>query len=81
MGNLKHLVRELGGENRFPILTKYLPVVNHGIIPVEFAGQILDELIQLEKGQSIIGMYAYMIEPLKKVIQASVQTGNPVHWS
>lgn len=48
MGAFRHIVSELGGKNKFPILTEYLPTANGGILPSEFAQQTLDELLLLE---------------------------------
>lgn len=52
MGAFRHIVRELGGQDKFPILTEYLPTANGGVLPNEFAQQALDELLRLEKEQS-----------------------------
>lgn len=53
MGAFRHIVSELGGKSKFPILTEYLPTVNGGILPSEYAQQALGELFLLEKEQSI----------------------------
>ncbi len=49
MEAFRHIVGELGGKGKFPILTEYLPTVNGGVLPSEFAQQALDELLLLEK--------------------------------
>jgi hypothetical protein len=49
MGAFRHIVRELGGKAKFPILTEYLPTANGGVLPSEYAQQALDELLLLEK--------------------------------
>jgi len=52
MGAFRQIVRKLGGKNKFPILTKYLPKANGGILPAEFAQQAFDELLLLENEQT-----------------------------
>ena len=52
MGAFRHIVRELGGKDKFPILTEYLPTSNGGVLPSEFAQQALDELLLLEQEQT-----------------------------
>lgn len=45
----REFVQVVGGEKKYPILTKYLPEANGGILPAEFAKQALDELLRLEQ--------------------------------
>lgn len=77
MGSFRHVVNELGGKDRFPILSTYLPTVNGGILAAEFAKQLFGELTELENEQS---GFAYVIEPLKRLAKASMVSGNPIHW-
>jgi len=53
MSSFRHIVRELGGIDKFPILSEYLPTANGGILPSEYAQQAFDELMLLEKEQII----------------------------
>lgn len=53
MGAFRYIVNELGGETKFPILTKYLPTANGGILPSKFAREALEELASLEKEKTI----------------------------
>ncbi|MBN1988035.1 MAG: hypothetical protein JW783_01390 [Bacteroidales bacterium] len=53
MAAFRHIISELGGSNKFPVLTKYLPIINGGALPSEFAQQALDELLLLEKEQTM----------------------------
>ena len=52
MGAFRHIVRELGGKDKYQILTEYLPTANGGVLPGKFAQQALDELLLLEKEQT-----------------------------
>lgn len=49
MAAFKTILHEFGGEMRFPILTKYLPVANGGTLPTDYAEQALRELQDLEQ--------------------------------
>ena len=53
MGAFRYVVNELGGEDKYPILTKYLPTANGGILPNEFAQQALEEITLLENEKTI----------------------------
>lgn len=73
MGAFRHIVSELGGKSKFPILTEYLPTANGGILPSEYAQQALDELFLLEKEQSIEEKVV-LIEKSTGSLKASVST-------
>ncbi|MDO6433647.1 hypothetical protein Q4E93_23755 [Flavitalea sp. BT771] len=47
MAAFKHIVHKLGGKDKFPILTEYLPTVNGGTLPAGFANKLLQELEDL----------------------------------
>jgi len=49
MAAFRDIMNKLGGIENFPILTKYLPKTNDGILPAKFAQQALNELLLLEK--------------------------------
>lgn len=49
MAAFKTMLHEFGGEKRFPILTKYLPVANGGTLPAEYAEKVLNELKDIEQ--------------------------------
>jgi len=49
MIDFKSIIDELGGEEIFPILTKYLPSSNDGYLSVNLIPSFLQELIRLEK--------------------------------
>jgi hypothetical protein len=49
MAAFKTMLDEFGGEKRFPILTKYLPVANGGTLPADYAEKALRELKDLEQ--------------------------------
>lgn len=48
----KIIVKELVGQDKFPILTEYLPTANDGFLPSEFAQQALEELLRIENEQT-----------------------------
>lgn len=53
MDNFKQIIRNLGGEKKYPTLTAHLPIANGGILPVNVASTALKELLELEKEKSI----------------------------
>ncbi|MFT3827211.1 MAG: hypothetical protein QM731_25010 [Chitinophagaceae bacterium] len=53
MGSFKHILNKLGGKNRFPVLTEYLPTSNDGSLPAAFVQQALSELNELENDPTI----------------------------
>ncbi len=44
MAHFRGLLSNLGGEDRFPVLTEYLPVCNGGCLPAEYAIEALAEV-------------------------------------
>lgn len=48
----RHIIRTYGGQEKFPILSDYLPSANGGVLPSNFAEQALDELLLLEQETS-----------------------------
>lgn len=48
MADFKYIIDKLGGRDRFPVLTEYLPVANGGTLPTEYAAEALQELQRLE---------------------------------
>lgn len=49
MGEFRVVIDKLGGKERFPILSKFLPTANGGILPAEFASEALNEINEFEK--------------------------------
>lgn len=49
MADFRSIVKTLGGDKKYPTLTKYLPTANGGILPAESANNALQELLELEK--------------------------------
>ena len=49
MGAFKKIIQQLGGKNKFPVLTNYLPIANGGILPSEFSQLALNELELIEQ--------------------------------
>jgi hypothetical protein len=47
MGAFRSVVRHFGGENRFPVLTRFLPSSNDGSLPALYAVEALAELKEL----------------------------------
>ena len=84
MGAFRWLVKELGGGLHFPILTKNLPISNCGYLPKQLSNEALKEVMQLKqeltKQANAKDDYGYIIEPLIRVLNASLVTGNPVNW-
>ena len=77
MSAFRHIVRELGGKDKYPILTEYLPTKNGGVLPSEFAQQLLDELLLLEKEKSIEEKVV-LTEKSTGSLKASVNSDT--HW-
>ncbi len=71
---------KMGGAAQYPILAKYLPEANGGILPSEFAQQALDELLLFEKEIRLKNEFQSIVNPLKRLAQASLRSGNPIHW-
>lgn len=89
------LVKEAGGEARFPLLSKLLPDGNGGIYPVEKARAALaelDEFIEVvsntsqwpfpdREPESILSEGRYWTaERIRELLVASIATGNPIRW-
>lgn len=68
MGHFRYILEKLGGENRFPVLSEYLPTFNGGILPAEFSQKALDELLMLENEP----------EPEEKVVLFEKSTGKSI---
>ena len=89
------LVREAGGEARFPLLSKLLPDDNGGIYPAEKARATLAELdafIEVvsntdwgpfpdREPESVLSEGKHWTaERIRKLLVASIATGNPIRW-
>lgn len=86
------LVRAAGGKGKFPLLSTLLPHANGGLYPTEKARATLDELerfIDIVTSPSAqfpeAGEYLYQgeygtAERLRKLLVASIETGNPIRW-
>jgi hypothetical protein len=53
MSDFRQIVKILGGKQKYPILTEFLPTANGGILPAKFANNALQELVELEKEQHL----------------------------
>lgn len=53
MGAFRHLINELGGKKKYPVLIKYLPTSNDGTLPAKLAEKALRELEKLENETSL----------------------------
>lgn len=73
MWSFRHIVNKLGGKTKFPILTKYLPTANDGVLPSEFAQQALKEIISLEK-EKLIEEKILLREKSTQSLKASVNS-------
>lgn len=88
-----HLVKEAGGEQAFPVLSHLLPAGNGGLYPAEKALATLKELERFievvthppfattfeDVGYLFEGRYP-TAERLKRLLVASIETGNPIVW-
>jgi len=52
MGDFRFIIKDLGGQKKFPVLTKFLPQYNGGILPAEYAKDAYQELLELEKSKT-----------------------------
>lgn len=73
MISFRYIVSFFDEKNKFPILTKYLPTVNDGILPSQFAQQALDELLLLEE-ENATEEKVVLIEKSTGSIKASVNS-------
>jgi len=73
MSAFRYIVEEFGGATKFPILSKYLPISNGGILPSEFAQQVFDELLNLE-GEKSAETKIVLIEKSTNTLIASTNT-------
>lgn len=55
-------------------------ICNIGLNPHESNPEKDYEFIIKEENVKVSNEYKYMIEPLKKLILASIESGNPIHW-
>lgn len=85
-GEFRHLVREAGGEKCFPLLSHLLPDANGGLYPAEKAEATLEELDRFLEALPAIdpdvfyeGKY-YTAESIRRLLLASMETGNPIRW-
>jgi hypothetical protein len=53
MHNFRQIIEKLGGKNEYPILSKFLPTSNDGVLPAELSESAFQELLQLEKQKTI----------------------------
>ena len=49
MGEFREVIERLGGKEKFPILSKFLPNANGGTLPAEYAPKALKEIDEFEK--------------------------------
>lgn len=73
MADFRSVIAKEGGEKVFPILTKYLPKANGGILPSEFAQDMLDELNKLENTDSLQEL-AVLREKSTQLLLASIDS-------
>ena len=73
MADFKYIIEVLGGEDKYPILSKYLPTSNGGILPAEYASMALRELINLENVEKNFEEIL-LIEETTGELKASVNT-------
>lgn len=70
------LVEACGGEAAFPALSKVVPNSFEGSFPAELAEQALAEL---DRFVERLGENRYT-GPIRNLLVASMETGNPIHW-
>jgi hypothetical protein len=88
-------IEKSGDEDIFPVLSKYLPYGNDDILPKELAQKALEELkyfedkiaesidtnnIFAEHMVKIAVQYYRIMESLRQLLNASIETGNPIIW-
>jgi len=90
MATFRATLAELDAPHRFPVLNEYLPVANGGNLPTARAATALQEISVLAQEQTTafnsaqlttVGLrHEYILNALRKVLTASLETGNPVVW-
>ncbi len=84
MAHFRHMVIEFADVCRFPTLNECLPIGNDGTLPKASTMPFLQEILELQREpteSATIGVqYSYIIEPLIRLLNASLVTGNPIKW-
>jgi hypothetical protein len=97
MSEFKRVIDNLGGADKFPIISKYFPFDNEQPLPAKFALKALQELRYaeskavlfsilsggIEKGNLItVGEYfKWLFDAARILLEASIETRNPVLWN
>lgn len=84
MAHFRHMVSEFADTGRFLIVNKCLPIGNGGTLPKASTMPFLHEILELQREpteEATIGIeYRYIIEPLIRLLNAALVTGNPINW-
>ncbi|MDF7810266.1 hypothetical protein [Hymenobacter sp. YC55] len=90
MANFRSTLAKLNAPRRFQALNQYLPVANSGALPIEHAATALQEINALSMEYIMafestklvqVGIrHAYILDALRRVLTASLETNNPVIW-
>lgn len=84
MAHFRSMVNEFADKDRFITLNQFLPIGNGGILPKAITTPFLQDILQLQREpiqQTSIGVeYSYIIDPLIRLLNASLVTGNPINW-
>lgn len=73
MGEFKGVIERLGGKEKFPILSKFLPTANGGTLPANFATEALNEINEFEKqklNENRILLFEISTNELKATVNA-----------
>ena len=82
----RELVKRAGGEKNYPLLSALLPDGNGGTYPAEKAAAALAELdrfaewVAANAPQVIRGGRYGTAERLRRLLEASLASGNPIRW-
>ena len=76
MAEFKNMLEKLGGIERFPILTLYLPTANSGTLPAEHAPAVWEELMDLETAPTV-EFQVYLLEANTRTIVAATPADQP----
>jgi hypothetical protein len=80
MADFKYIVEVLGGEDKYPILSKFLPSSNDGILPAEYAQIALMELNDLENIKNSFEEIL-LVETMTNELKTSVNTNTYKHFA
>ena len=89
MNKFIKLIENIGGQEKFPFLIRYLPTYNGDCVPVNMVNGFKRELDYLESNLTDKSLVTFqkpsvvfeIIENLKKLCLASLETGNPIQWA